>query len=309
MATIRYQFPLAGGHINNPFKLGKHYGFDMVMSFPDVTLGQPVHSPATGRVVSKGFGEIMAYNYGNWVQLKMADGQYVFIAHMQSPTPLAVGAAVTIGQQIGHAGATGNVTGPHVHTAFMTASLSKGTSHDGAAYIRARLSASEASVGGTTSVPVSAPHLVPNGDKQMQVMNWNANNVIALFDESHWQEFHYTADMKPAGSLKQYQIDFAVTLAHCYPNLPYDPYAWKGRSNQFLLLKKPLFTDTGSDYVPIIESVSSAPAPVVDATALAKALAALGVGGASEADLLAALGKIIPTAEQNGAAARAAIVK
>lgn len=168
---IRYRFPLDGGEVDNPFKLGKHYGFDMVRSFPDVTLGFPIHAVSSGVVGRHGSGTIMGYDYGNWLEILMDDGVWVFTAHMQHPATLQQGQRVTIGQQIGLAGATGKVTGPHVHTAFMRGSLDKASSFDGVPYISARISAQPSGSGGTV-VPV------PEGDSMPRVIHTQDNPTL-----------------------------------------------------------------------------------------------------------------------------------
>ncbi len=72
--------------------------------------GTPVHSVAAGTVVSAGWDG----SYGNDVIVRHADGRYTLYGHL-SQTLVSAGQSVTEGQQIGVSGATGNVTGPHLH--------------------------------------------------------------------------------------------------------------------------------------------------------------------------------------------------
>jgi murein DD-endopeptidase MepM/ murein hydrolase activator NlpD len=84
---------------------GYHTGADFV-----VPTGTPIKAIAAGTVVAAGDGGA----YGNQVVIQHADGMYSQYAH-QSQLSVSVGQTVTAGQQIGLSGATGNVTGPHLH--------------------------------------------------------------------------------------------------------------------------------------------------------------------------------------------------
>ncbi|WP_037914644.1 M23 family metallopeptidase [Actinacidiphila yeochonensis] len=84
---------------------GSHTGVDFL-----VNSGTPVHAVAAGTVVSAGADGA----YGNDVILKHADGRYTLYGHLTTPL-VSAGQTVTEGQEIGISGATGNVTGPHLH--------------------------------------------------------------------------------------------------------------------------------------------------------------------------------------------------
>lgn len=64
----------------------------------------------------------------------MNDGTYTQYAHMSSLS-VSVGQSVTPGQQIGLSGATGNVTGAHLHFEART-SQEYGSDMDPLAYLR-----------------------------------------------------------------------------------------------------------------------------------------------------------------------------
>ncbi|MEU0933802.1 transglycosylase family protein [Embleya sp. NPDC005971] len=89
---------------------GSHTGQDFV-----VGTGTSVKAITSGTVVSAGNGGA----YGNEVVIKHADGKYSQYAHLSSIS-VRVGATVSTGQQIGLSGATGNVTGPHLHFEIRT---------------------------------------------------------------------------------------------------------------------------------------------------------------------------------------------
>ena len=57
------------------------------------------------------------YHYlsGNYVVINHNNGLYTYYAHMNSPSPKAVGTVVAKGEVIGQIGMSGNATGPHIH--------------------------------------------------------------------------------------------------------------------------------------------------------------------------------------------------
>ncbi|MDT3399388.1 transglycosylase family protein [Streptomyces sp. B1866] len=106
---------------------GYHTGVD----FP-VATGTQVRAVGDATVVAAGPGGA----YGNQVVLKHADGKYSQYAHL-SQVSVSVGQTVSAGQQIGLSGATGNVTGPHLHFEVRTGP-GYGTDIDPLAYLRAK---------------------------------------------------------------------------------------------------------------------------------------------------------------------------
>lgn len=84
---------------------GYHTGIDF--SVKGGTAIKAVHS---GTVVKAGWGG----SYGNEVIIKHAPGVYTQYAHLSSIN-VKTGAKVSTGRMIGLSGATGNVTGPHLH--------------------------------------------------------------------------------------------------------------------------------------------------------------------------------------------------
>ncbi|MER7790520.1 transglycosylase family protein [Streptomyces sp. NPDC097640] len=89
---------------------GHHTGVD----FP-VATGTQVRAVGSAEVVAAGWGGA----YGYQVVLRHPDGMYSQYAHM-SALSVHVGQSVSGGQQLGRSGATGNVTGPHVHFEIRT---------------------------------------------------------------------------------------------------------------------------------------------------------------------------------------------
>ncbi|MFF7388433.1 peptidoglycan DD-metalloendopeptidase family protein [Streptomyces scabiei] len=89
----------------NMWSLGYHTGLDLT-----ATTGTPIYAPADGKVTVAGPGG----SYGNMTKIRHADGVITLYAH-QTSIKVSVGQSVKRGDQIGTIGATGNVTGPHLH--------------------------------------------------------------------------------------------------------------------------------------------------------------------------------------------------
>ncbi|MFG2382730.1 peptidoglycan DD-metalloendopeptidase family protein [Streptomyces avermitilis] len=109
-----WQWPLKEGtyqlgtryHENGTmWSTGYHTGLDLVAS-----TGTPIYAPADGKVVHAGPGGA----YGNETEIQHADGVITLYAH-QTTIKVSMGQQVKRGDQIGTVGATGNVTGPHLH--------------------------------------------------------------------------------------------------------------------------------------------------------------------------------------------------
>ncbi|MGB3301169.1 MAG: M23 family metallopeptidase [Gordonia sp. (in: high G+C Gram-positive bacteria)] len=84
-----------------------HGGIDMA-----APLGTPIHAATDGVVVDAG----PASGYGNWIQIKAADGTITMYGHMASSGVLVhKGQTVTAGDTIGMVGSEGFSTGPHLH--------------------------------------------------------------------------------------------------------------------------------------------------------------------------------------------------
>ena len=95
-----------------------HLGIDIAGS-----IGDPIYAAADGTVVKKGWGD----SYGNQIILYHPSlGIYTNYAHA-SQLLVEVGQSVSAGQKIGLIGATGNVTGPHLHFETRTANSSNNT--------------------------------------------------------------------------------------------------------------------------------------------------------------------------------------
>lgn len=124
--------PIAGSYVSTSYQAGggiwssgSHTGIDF-----HAASGTPVRSVGRGTVVEAGWGGA----YGYQVVIKMHDGTYTQYGHLSSVS-VSVGQAVTPGAHIGRSGATGNVTGPHLHFEART-STEYGSDIDPVAYLR-----------------------------------------------------------------------------------------------------------------------------------------------------------------------------
>ncbi|MGW4884311.1 M23 family metallopeptidase [Streptomyces murinus] len=105
---------------------GYHTGVDFL-----VPTGTAVHAAEAGEVVAAGWGG----SYGYQVVIRHADGHYTQYGHL-SAISVRVGQRVAAGGRIARSGATGNVTGPHLHFEVRTGP-GFGTDIDPLAYLRA----------------------------------------------------------------------------------------------------------------------------------------------------------------------------
>jgi murein DD-endopeptidase MepM/ murein hydrolase activator NlpD len=127
-----YVAPITGSYVSTGYKTGgavwssgSHTGIDF-----HAGSGTAVHAVGSGTVVEAGWGGA----YGNQVVIKMTDGTYTQYGHLSS-IGVSVGQTVTPGQQIALSGATGNVTGAHLHFEART-SAEYGSDIDPTAYLR-----------------------------------------------------------------------------------------------------------------------------------------------------------------------------
>ncbi|MQY33902.1 hypothetical protein SRB17_18680 [Streptomyces sp. RB17] len=121
-APIGTGYRVAGSH----WSKGYHTGVDFL-----VPTGTSVRAAEAGQVVAAGWGG----SYGYQVVIRHADGRYTQYGHL-SAIAVRIGQNVAAGRRIGRSGATGNVTGPHLHFEVRTGP-GFGTDIDPLAYLRA----------------------------------------------------------------------------------------------------------------------------------------------------------------------------
>ncbi|RII18775.1 Murein DD-endopeptidase MepM [Streptomyces sp. YIM 130001] len=125
---------------------GFHTGIDFA-----VPTGTPVVAVGPGSVVVAGDQGA----YGNCVVVGMTDGKFTLYAHL-SRIEVEVGQQVTGGHRLGLSGATGNVTGPHLHFEARTANHYNGHT-DPVAYLAAHGVTSAAGTAKSGKAPAGKP--------------------------------------------------------------------------------------------------------------------------------------------------------
>jgi hypothetical protein len=124
----RGYFP-AGGHYGAPRGAYPHAGQDVTN-----TTGTAVYAAAAGTVIRRGTA-VLSGRSGNGLVISHGSGRYTYYGHL-SVFRVGLNAKVSAGQRIADMGATGNVTGPHLH--FETHSGSLGATVNPVSYLAAR---------------------------------------------------------------------------------------------------------------------------------------------------------------------------
>ena len=90
-------------------------------------LASPIKAAAGGKIVAKGAKPCVDYiqrscngYWGNWVAIEHPGGLVTLYTHLTKPSHKDIGQNVAVGEVIGYEGATGNVTGPHLHFSIYT---------------------------------------------------------------------------------------------------------------------------------------------------------------------------------------------
>ncbi|MEK7564887.1 MAG: peptidoglycan DD-metalloendopeptidase family protein [Patescibacteria group bacterium] len=99
-----------------------HNGIDI-----SAGLASPIKAAAGGKIVAKGLESCQNYirpscnsYWGNWVAIQHPGGLVTLYAHMSKISTKSVNDEVQTGDVIGYEGASGNVTGPHLHFSVYT---------------------------------------------------------------------------------------------------------------------------------------------------------------------------------------------
>ncbi|MEU9705960.1 M23 family metallopeptidase [Streptomyces sp. NPDC047981] len=111
LPTSSYTITSTYGQSGSMWSSGQHTGLDFA-----APTGTPVKAVHGGTIKSAGWSG----SYGYRIVLELEDGTEVWYAHLSSMTA-SVGQTVGTGDTIGRVGATGNVTGPHLHLEVHTA--------------------------------------------------------------------------------------------------------------------------------------------------------------------------------------------
>lgn len=92
--------------------------------------GRAVFAALEGKVIGKNrapcpnYGRLRNYGcqggWGNWIALQHVNGLVTLYAHLAKPSWVASGSLIKEGERLGFIGASGNVTGPHLHFSIYT---------------------------------------------------------------------------------------------------------------------------------------------------------------------------------------------
>ena len=99
-----YELSARFGQRGGIWSTGWHTGLDFV-----VPTGTTVRAAASGTIINAGW----AGAYGNRIEIDCGGGYIVTYNHMSRIDRTS--GVVTVGQELGRSGATGNITGPHMH--------------------------------------------------------------------------------------------------------------------------------------------------------------------------------------------------
>lgn len=105
------------------FGLSGHNGVDLA-----VPVGTPLRALVDAMLVEAAFD---AGGYGNYVKLRTASGADWLYGHLDQPTELEIGQAVSAGDVVGVSGNSGNSTGPHCHVGYRPDDAYRGGGYGG----------------------------------------------------------------------------------------------------------------------------------------------------------------------------------
>lgn len=104
LPTSAYTLTSHYGDAGSMWSSGYHTGLDFA-----APTGTPVKAAAAGKIASAGWSGA----YGYRIVLELEDGTEIWYCHLSSMS--VTSGSVGAGETIGRVGATGNVTGPHLH--------------------------------------------------------------------------------------------------------------------------------------------------------------------------------------------------
>ncbi|TVT30797.1 peptidoglycan DD-metalloendopeptidase family protein, partial [Amycolatopsis rhizosphaerae] len=112
LAAPNFQVPFQCGVTVTAATFSGHSPANAVDFQRDGITGMPVLAAASGTVTR--VEDLGSTSYGKWIEIDHGGGWRTRYAHL-SAQQVSVGQSVGQGTQIGKAGATGGVTGPHLH--------------------------------------------------------------------------------------------------------------------------------------------------------------------------------------------------
>lgn len=90
-------------------------------------IASPIKAAAGGKVIAKGLESCQNYirpscngYWGNWIAIQHPGGLVTLYSHLSKMSLKSIGESIEAGDVIGYEGASGNVTGPHLHFSVYT---------------------------------------------------------------------------------------------------------------------------------------------------------------------------------------------
>lgn len=113
-----FRYPVNYVAITGKYKSGKHYGLDLGYTSKIEGFGknQPIYAALEGTIYAIHDNDSSGKSWGNYIKIKHDDTTYTMYAHLKTGSlRVKVGDKVTQGEIIANMGATGDVTGHHLH--------------------------------------------------------------------------------------------------------------------------------------------------------------------------------------------------
>ncbi|MEU8330297.1 peptidoglycan DD-metalloendopeptidase family protein [Micromonospora sp. NPDC048839] len=197
-----FQLPVTCGETWNLSTYVGHDDYDIdLTSTAGNDWGRPILAAYGGRVERSGISGTLGDRTpsnpngprgtggGYYVKIDHGDGWQTLYLHMLEPPMVSVGQRVTIGQQLGKVGSTGDSSGPHLHFEQVRDGakieswfngVPSGITHDNAVYTVKRQSAN---CGPTQVRPVDRLAVAPNADGRLQAFAVRDGGAV----KSTWQ--------------------------------------------------------------------------------------------------------------------------
>lgn len=153
----RYDLTARFGQAGSMWSSGHHTGLDFAIMGPD----RSIVAAAAGTVSSSNYSSA----YGNQVVVDHGGGISTRYGHMAQPSTVPVGRSVKAGTRLGTEGATGNVTGAHLHFEVINA----GTATDPEAFLKTQGVTLDGSVVELAQTPNSGPSMVNSSSSSKTV--------------------------------------------------------------------------------------------------------------------------------------------
>lgn len=184
VAKPNFQMPFACGYTAVAATFSGHSPANAVDWQKDGITGDSVRASAPG-TVTRSEATPAGTSYGNWIEIDHGGGWRTRYAHL-SVRGVSVGAKIAQGQEIGKAGATGGVSGPHLHFEENYNGATQKAVINGVAvpYYGHTSFTSKNNCGGGSSNPYTASEVCGSGYSQIDSHALGSSGTIVLMYNS-----------------------------------------------------------------------------------------------------------------------------